>query len=189
MIFTVSGTAFNNDNAFNEVGWYMTLYFIAAYVRLYPLRWMGNRKIIGSILVCSIILAIISILVIDYRAIQTGFTNYYYFVNNSHKILALVIGVSIFLFFKNLKIKQSKLINQIASTTFGVLLIHTNSATMRTFVWKGLHVTEMYTKPLEELVFHAVTSVIGIFVVCSVLDLLRICLLEKPLFRWIESKK
>lgn len=100
------------------------------------------------------------------------------------------MGVSIFLFFKNLKIKQSKLINQIAATTFGILLIHANSATMRTFVWKDLlHVQEMYTKPFGGLVFHAVASVVGIFVVCSVLDYLRICLLEKPLFRWIESKK
>lgn len=67
--------------------------------------------------------------------------------------------------------------------------IHMEKITMRTFVWREvLHVTEMYTRSFGELVSHAVISAIGIFVVCSMLDLLRICLLEKPLFRWIESK-
>lgn len=40
--------------------------------------------------------------------------------------------------FKNMNIKYNKVINFIASSTFGVLLIHANSNTMRQFLWKDI---------------------------------------------------
>ena len=59
----------------------------------------------------------------------------YRFVSDSNTFRAFAIGFCSFMFFKDLKIKQSRAINIIGGSTFGVLLIHANSDTMRKWLW------------------------------------------------------
>ncbi|MBO5505890.1 MAG: hypothetical protein J5984_05370, partial [Clostridia bacterium] len=111
----------------------------------------------------------------------------YYFVTDSNTLLAVLVGVSSFLLFKNLKIRNSKVINTISQTCFGVLLIHANSELMRNFLWKDiLDNVGMYSS--EFLVPHAFLSVFGVFAVCSVIDLCRIYLIETPFFKLWDKK-
>ena len=120
----------------------------------------------------------------------------YYYVEDSNTVMAISLAVSLFLYFKNIEIKNSKIINSIASTTFGIFLIHTNSDSMRVWLWKKtVHVTEIYLKhDLKIIVLHVVLSSALIFVVCMVIDKLREKLLEKPLltymnkFNWINAR-
>jgi len=77
------------------------------------------------------------------------------------------------------------LINRVASSTLGVLLIHAGSDTMRQFLWKDLlNNTAFYESNF--LVIHAICSVIGVYIVCVLIDQLRIKLIEKPLFDYID---
>ena len=106
----------------------------------------------------------------------------YFFVVDSNTILAVLTAICSFLFFKNLKIKNSKFINTISASTFGVLLIHSNSTAMRTWLWKNLlKTTDFYSSKF--LIVHAFGSVIGIFAVCVFIDFLRIKFIETPLFK------
>ena len=90
------------------------------------------------------------------------------------------MGVSSFLLFKNLKIKQSKVINTLASSTFGVLLIHANSDTMRRWLWQTvLNVKETFYEPTGMVVLHAVLSVAAIFAICVIIDQIRIKTIER----------
>ncbi len=103
-------------------------------------------------------------------------------------LFAVTTALSSFLFFKNLKVKYSKVINAFGASTFGVLLIHSNSDTMRHWLWVDtLKNKEMYDSPY--LVLHAVVSVLAIFIICNLIDQLRILLIEKPVFRLLEKKK
>lgn len=87
------------------------------------------------------------------------------------------MGISSFNFFKNIKIKNSKFINGVAVSTFGVLLIHAGSDSMRAWLWGDLlKTTEAYYKTWMPL--HAILSVLGIFVICCLIDRLRICTVE-----------
>lgn len=54
-----------------------------------------------------------------------------HFVSNANKLLALAFLISIFSLFKNINIGNNKIINAVSTTTFGVLLIHTNSNAIR----------------------------------------------------------
>ena len=99
-----------------------------------------------------------------------------------------MVAVSSFLYFKNLKISYNKLINTFASSVFGVLMIHANSDLMRQWLWKDiLKNVEVYQSDLW--LIHALLSTVGIFVVCSLLDMLRIHFIEKPVFKMIEKYK
>ena len=116
-----------------------------------------------------------------------GYNICYYFVSDSNKVLAVVTAISLFVFFKNLKLKYNPVINIIAASTFGVLLIHANSYTMIGWLWKDLlnNVGAFHT---DLFVVHAVCSVIGIYVICTIIDIGRIYLLEKPVFKLIDKK-
>ena len=90
--------------------------------------------------------------------------------------------------FKNLNLKYNKHINVIAGTTFGVLQIHANSDAMRTWLWVDvLKNVNMYSS--RWLIIHAFASVLGIFVVCSLIDLLRKRFIEYPLFRFWDNQR
>lgn len=106
----------------------------------------------------------------------------YFFVADSNKILALITAICAFMYFKNLHIGYSKSINTIATSTFGVLLIHANSDTMRTWLWKDvLNNVHYFNSSL--LVFHAFCSVLVIYTICTIIDMLRIRFIEKPFLK------
>ena len=111
----------------------------------------------------------------------------YYFVADSNKPLAVLTAVCAFMFFKNLHIGYSKIINMIAASAYGVLLIHANSDTMRQWLWKDtLHNVDFINSNM--LVVHAVCSVIGIYAVCTAIDMIRLKFIEKPFFKWYDKR-
>ena len=74
--------------------------------------------------------------------------------------------------FKNLKIQYNPFINAVASTCFGVLLIHANSDTMRQWLWEDvLQNAKVYNS--SYFCFHAICSVLGLFSICSIIDMGR----------------
>lgn len=167
----------------NYVTWFIVLYLIASFIRLYPRKIFDNTKLWGLLSLASILLSACS--VIFCARFMKGFSPYF-FVTDSNTLLAVITAVCSFLFFKNVKIKNSKFINTVSASTFGVLLIHSNSEAMRTWLWKTvLKTTDFYSS--QFLILHAVCSVIGIFIVCVFIDFLRIKLIETPFFKLWDS--
>ncbi len=65
-------------------------------------------------------------------------------------------------------------------------MIHANSDVMRKWLWNDvLNNVEMYNSNL--LIVHAVGSVLAIYIICTVIDYLRIRMLEKPFFRFADE--
>ncbi len=170
----------------NYVSWFMVLYFIAAYIRLYPTKWFSNNNVCGGGLLVSLCLSAASVIGGAWLSTKTNGFGPFYFVTDSNTFLAVLTGVFAFLFFKNLKIPYNKFINTVAATTFGVLLIHTSGEAMLQWLWKDtLTVSSRYGDQL--LPVHAIASVLGIFTVCAIIDILRIKFLEKPFFTWWDK--
>lgn len=180
-------TFFKASNAFTYVGWFMVIYFIGAYIRLYRTKWFEKKKWWTIAACVTVILSLLSVVAGAFVYSKFGYNICYYFVSDSNKVLAVVTAISLFVFFKNLKLKYNPVINIIAASTFGVLLIHANSYTMIGWLWKDLlnNVGAFHT---DLFVVHAVCSVIGIYVICTIIDIGRIYLLEKPVFKLIDKK-
>lgn len=188
--FTVKSTFFLNTWIFHEVFWYITIYFIAAYIRLYSPKWTLDQKLVKRTLLLSIGLAYASVLFLIKFGNTLWFLNRYYLLADSDKVLALIIGVLTFLFFRNLEIPQSKTINLIASTIFGVLCIHASSDAMRKFLWRDLlKIPDIYYQPLSYVVLYSVLSTVGVFVICSIIDLFRLKVLEPPIIKYISENE
>lgn len=96
----------------------------------------------------------------------------YFFVSDSNKILALMTGISGFLFFKNLKIGYSRRINTIAAATFGVLCIHANSDAMRRWLLADVcNNVDAYNEGV--IVVHAIAVTLVVFVLCTAIEVFR----------------
>lgn len=80
----------------------------------------------------------------------------------------------------------NKVINTIASSTFGVLCIHANSDDMRHWLWKDV-VDCMGHYNADYYPFYSLGAVFLIFAVCIVIDQLRIHTLEKWFFLFYDK--
>lgn len=173
----------------NYVSWFSVLYFIAAYLRFYPIK-ERNTKFWGFVTLISFGLSSIGILVLNYLQTKLGIVpnvGYsYMLVQDSNAFLALSNGITSFMWFKSMKMKNNKFINTIAASAFGVLLIHANSNTMRQWLWKDIvdcvgHFDTSYYW------LYAIGCVLAIYIVCTVIDYIRIKTIELPLLNITEK--
>lgn len=165
----------------NYVSWFSVLYIIASYIRLYPKKIYTNKRLWLYTLSGFILIDSISIIVCTQLGVLMNKNISYVFVTDSNVFLAVATGVSAFMLFRNIELKNNKIINKIAASTFGVLLIHANSDTMRQWLWKDVFDNVgHYNSSLIPL--YAIGSVLIIYITCSIIDFLRIRFIEKPFF-------
>ena len=179
-IYTILYTLPGIYVAYNYVSWFCILYFIASYTRIYGIYPNISTTQWGWLSLISVFLSISSVLLL----INTSHT--FWLVSDSNAIFAVTTAVCSFMYFKGINLKQSKLINLIGGSTFGVLLIHANSDTMRQWLWKDTLNNVSYFNS-ETLIFHAIASVIIIFAICIVIDRIRIITVEKYVFNHIDQ--
>ena len=187
-MYTLLGSVPSFHVTFNYVTWFGIIYFIASYIRLYPNWVFDSKRLWGWMTLATVIIAIASILAQRFIfGERIGLGDF--FVSNSNKLFAVAVAVFSFLWFKNMNIKYSKVINAFGAGTFGVLLIHANSDAMRTWLWKStVDVVGHYTLPLCNLILYSIAVVLAIFVACNLIDQFRIATVEKWFFRWYDSK-
>ena len=193
-VFTFCTTFLAAPAAFSEVGWYCTLYLLAAYVRLYPARWFGDLWATGRLLAACAALSVLSVaamMALDAALGLPAGRHAYWFVNDSGKLMAFLTGAAAFLFFKNLDIGVNRAVNAVSATVFGVLMIHANSDAMRAWLWGDLvDVPGLYEAlPAPLLALASCGAVLAVFAVCSAMDALRIRLVERPLFAWVGENR
>lgn len=167
---------------FNYVTWFCVLYLISSYLRLYPLKQDKNTSFWAISTLITLTLGILSII---YR-LRKGSDFPYDYISDSNQILSLAIAVSSFMLFKNIRIPQSRIINAIASTTFGILLIHTNSSYMRQWLWKDT-VDCVGHYDVNNFYLYSIGVVACIFIVCSAVDYIRFRTIEKYSFNIIDK--
>lgn len=188
IMYTLLGSVPTFDVTFNYITWFGVIYIIASYIRLYPNPLFERKWLWGFLTLASFLFAIASILILRFvfgEKIGMG----YNFVSDSNSLFAVAIAFCSFLWFKNMDIKYSKVINAFGAGTFGVLLIHANSDAMREWLWKDtVDVVGHYSMPLGNLVLYSVSVVFAIFIVCNLVDQLRMATIEKWFLGWYDHK-
>ena len=190
-VFSLLGTIPTFSISFNYVGWFCVLFVIASYIRLHPNVFFEKASLWGWSSLVLVLLSMISVVLCLWAQHRFSVDSHlaYWFVADSNKILAIGVALTSFLWFKNLKIKQSIFINTIAASTFGVLLIHANSDAMRKWLWSDcLAVASHYDQSWMSVLIHSWGGVALVFIICVLLDYLRIHLIERPIFNRFELK-
>lgn len=177
--------------SFNYVTWFMALYMIASYIRLYGLFPKVSHDQWGLFSVLLIIIGSISVLGME-LIFKMGYTNKFYpyfFIADSNKFLSLAIATSSFMYFKDLKIPYSRWINALGGATFGVFLIHANSDAMRLWLWREtVDCIGHFRDSLLWTLGYAVVSVLLIFIVCAGIEWFRGQFIEPYILNFLSSK-
>lgn len=166
--------------SFSYISWFICLFFIASYIRLYPKKVFQNTKLWGWLSLGILLVSSASVVALYILGPKLGRNSlWYYFLADSNKILAVLTAIIWFLFFKNVKIKYSRIINALGGATFGVLLIHAHSDFMRQWLWGDvLNNVGMYSNG-NWIYLHSIASVLSIFLICAIIDIVRKHTVEK----------
>ena len=181
-LYTVLSTVPGFSVTMNYVSWFCVLYFMSSFMRLYDFPFKDSNLAWLCFSVGTVMVSILSVIAIVHSGKNV---HPYWFVSDSNKAMALLTAICLFNYFRTLRIPYSRFINVLGATTFGVLLIHAHSNTMRSWLWGELfdnvgHISDAFY-PLR-----AVCVVLLVFSVCAAIDFLRIRLLEKPLFSFYD---
>lgn len=189
-IYVLHGSIPKLSVIMNYVSWFSVLYVISSYLRLYPIYKRDDVRFWRAMTMLSLTFSICSVLLMSYVSSKTmnhmNIEMIYFLIHDSNSILALTNGICSFMWFKNMKIKEYKLVNTISSCTFGVFLIHTCGNTMRRWLWNdvvdcvGHYNTNYYY-------IYAIGCVVLIFVACAIIDYIRRITIEKPILDLSEN--
>lgn len=176
---------FFEDSLFtNYITWFIYVYFIGGYIRLHLKDRFDNRKILMFLFCIGYLIILIPSIIY----IVTGKSASYLLeitqnLASTYSLAILFCAVVLFLLFRNINIGSNKLINIVSGSTFGVYLIHDNSF-ISSVLWGGIiKASDFYYSSMSVFIVDAVVSVGCIFIVCSIIDLIRMYTIEKYVFK------
>ena len=181
--YTILGSIPTFRVTYNYITWFGIIFLIASYIRLYPMQIYENKKLWRRLTLISVVLSMASVALLD-KYFNAG----YFLISDCNKLFAVVVAVCSFLWFKKMNIKYNKVINAFGSATFGVLLIHANPGVMGLWLWKDfINAPSFYQLPFERLVLASFGVVLAVFIICNLLDQIRIATMEKAFLKWYDK--
>lgn len=173
IFYSVFPTVLSVGSQLGNLGQFIVIYMVSAYIRMYVEIKNRNKK---AHIICAVIL---------FGLLQVGnMFDLKYSAANS--FLVVVLAVELFLIFLSFKPMSNKWINIIGGATFGVYLIHDNRF-MRSYLWtKVFRNQEMYGTGW--LWLHAVIAVVSVYVVLTVIELVRQNTIEKIWMLMVQKK-
>ena len=147
---------------------FVVIYVIGRYLKKYGEPSVITQYSLAIYLICSVIIALMAYAQL-YFLPNWNLWEVAYAYNNPFLMLS---SISFFVFFKNLKMKESKIVNLFAASSLSVLLLHTSGATnfwMKSYFcgvydsYKGISLYGLW-----------VVGLILIYLVCTLIDQARI---------------
>lgn len=171
----------------NSLLWFITLYVIAGYAKIYGFNERLKSKhyffLFLIVLVCSYLISV-SFLVLGTKRNELAVHAIDFF--GMERFPILLMALFLFMTFAKLKIKYNKWINVIASATFGVYLIH-DSSYIRYYIWWNIFKINQYQESLFLIPYSILVVFIIIYVLCTGIEMVRKVLLERPYIIFVNK--
>ena len=167
-IFTTTTIA---DNGYGIVN-FINLYMIGAYIKIYKDKYIPKKISLIVYFICTII--------------TTGYSFFTGRAWNYTTIMNLVGSIAIFQLFKSIKIKNNKVINKLSTYTFSTYIIHENTFLV-TILYRNLFQSNNYWNN-NWMIINLLITVIGIYIICVVIEFIRRLLLKRIIDDVVEEK-
>ena len=185
--FSILSTIFL-ENTFNYFGWGLTMYCVGAYIRLYPLpSILMNTKFLIFCILASLFYIWTFIVIVNFKGAAIDY-NWEFMQSEGTRIPMLIMAVSFVLLFRNITVPPNRFINTVAASCLGVFLIHACNSFMIYWLWHLLFHNVKYFDS-NYLWLHMIFAVVSVYVVCTLIDYLRIRYIENPIFNKIEQRQ
>lgn len=163
-----------------SVVWFIVLYIIAAYIRIYGLKMKHPFTIYTIVTIAELLIfTLLQFPKSDHIKFLFTLQTYY------NSLFVLLGAISLFMFFMNLKINGkniTSIIKWIVPKSFAVYLIH-EQPVFRDVLWHKIIMIERYSENAISLLLTFLISTVIIFIVCILIDTVRSTLTNK-----IENK-
>ena len=184
VIPTTFGIINSNTETFlfyNRFIWMIVMYLIGSYIRLYNIKNLKSKSLIIAIITFAFM--ILSIFFIYKFGKIIRLEPAYFWQPNS--IPMLILSISIFEIFINIKIPYSKIINMLASTTFGIYLLH--DGPLANYIWKVIFRTKEALNSRFSIIY-IIYSALIIFFAGALIDLIRQFIEKHTVNKFLDSK-
>lgn len=165
---------FGLNGGFNNVFWFIIVFLIGGYLRLFSVQ-ISKRQAMISYILFSLSTGFLQFFIwkeLNFELVQYEYESLW-FLNNL--LTFLLGGVSLFLLFQKIVIESyfaKKLIELFSPLCFGIYLIHDNP-TFREYLWKTLCSTESYYySPF--FLLHWIMSVMIVFFASAIIEYIRL---------------
>lgn len=172
IIWSIIPTIFDTNMASNDLVWFIYLYMVGSYIKLYKddIKVNSIKYIIYSIIIMIISTTICLLLDnIDMSPISNKGILF-----NMRSIPTLLSALLLFISFKSMNIKNNKVINLLGISTFGVYIIY-KSQDIRDYLGNYIYTIEENT---ISFIPDTILLLIIVYVVCTIIEILRIYILE-----------
>lgn len=165
----------------SELQLFVLCYFLALYIKRYPLPLLFNRIFLfTTVILMWFLVFFIWCLAAVFLPGNAWVGVLSSLCNDESSILYLIGGYAFFLLFYTLRIPTNQYINAIAHTTFGILLIHDHNF-FRYVLWNQIfHAQDWWYS--RYFLIHILLCVFIIFVVGALIDHLRQKYIERFIF-------
>ena len=170
----------------SEILLFVLCYFISLYIQRYAFRILNAKKLLAGIL-------LILWMTISICRIYSGHIFTDYIANNlagsEMSFINIVSGYCLFFLFYDLRIPYSKIINTIASTTFGILLFHDHNY-FRSILWKKIiDAPRFYYVTTHEFIISTVCITIVVFAFGFLIESIRQRIFDRIIYNSMPFRK
>lgn len=190
IIYMIYGQGFFKEG---NLFYFILGYYVASYIRLYNPKFLQNKKTDLLWASALIIFFIAWVLLIMFSKDQVPFisnnfaqVSVYPFASMA-RFPSLLAAIFLFGIFRNLKMENRQWVNTLASTAFGVYLIHENLL-LNKVIWHRLFCFDSFVDSPFLIVYVAFVIIVT-FLICAGIDLLRQRFIEKPVMNMLFSKR
>lgn len=168
---------------FKHIFSFIVFYSMGAYIKLYGSHITKKIGIIFSAI--GFVGAFLGDILVDVLAMTNPvyMKQIFYFTQNDYGFFQLLLGIGLFIIFLKVKITYRPWINAVASTTFGIYLLHDNKLFLHN-MWDNVLATYQYYDSIL-LPLYAILVVALIFVIGMIVDYVRLAFIEKPVMKAI----
>lgn len=184
LLWVVIPTFFSQTMYGDTLPQFLMFYMIGAYLRFFPENILSNQKIAKLVCIFSFTLLFMSNVLIDLLGYYIPFFSgkcMFFYSRTSLLIVGCAVGLFCVCINNNF---NCKCINKIGGCTFGVYLIHENQF-IRKLLWIDWLKNYEYSHS-SALLFHLVTSVIVVFLLSILIDLIYKSYIEKHILYYYK---
>ena len=157
-----------------DFGWFLCLFVVAGYIRLYGISWLEKQShAVGAYVLSALLIWLLALASNTLGSEMETFVHYANMLYTYNHLLCLAGSVSLFYVFKNMRIKEGRfaeMLRKLAPYTFGVYLLHEHILVRYEWMkWLGVE------KVAKNFVFlpHLIGCVLLVYVVGTAVDVAR----------------
>lgn len=175
---------------YSRLGFFLLLYLIGGYFRLYSFPLYQKKKLCRAFLVLSCLAFAFCRIMCSEVMMKAENPQLIRWLKmlcdyQQNSIFPVIVAVLMLIFFQTIQLKPYRAFFAVSKATFGVYLLH-DSPWISKYLWTSICRTDLISEcRARNCIILSVVCIAAVYVACTCVELLRFYFLEKPLFKLI----